>query len=197
MTGTLPNGNTTATSANTASAIVARDSNGDFTARDITARTIIGSAGSGTEVFGAGSISFQWGGVAQFRVGNGDAGMEANKAFMCYSDGTCDIGGTSNRFNHEYLKGAIQFSNLATPSTPSSGNIRLYAKSELPTFLNSSGTESTLLSGTTGSVDNMILRSDGTGGGTAQASGVQINDVASTNVTITTTNAATASSLVS
>lgn len=43
VTGVLPNANTTATSANTASSIVARDASGNFTAGTITATTLAGT----------------------------------------------------------------------------------------------------------------------------------------------------------
>lgn len=56
VTGTLPNGNTTATSVNTASAIVARNASGDFDARAITALNGVtfttGASNPGTCSFG-------------------------------------------------------------------------------------------------------------------------------------------------
>lgn len=55
-TGTFANARTTATNANTASAIVARDANGDFTARYVTA-DLIGNATTASSATTAGSVT--------------------------------------------------------------------------------------------------------------------------------------------
>lgn len=57
VTGVLPNANTTATSANTASAIVARDSSGNFTAGTMTGTASVAATGdSATSFWSAGTV---------------------------------------------------------------------------------------------------------------------------------------------
>jgi hypothetical protein len=73
----VPNGNTTAASANTASAIVTRDSNGDFAARDVTGRQWLGTGnvqvGAGSQVVwnGRSVISSSANGLIQFFFNDG------------------------------------------------------------------------------------------------------------------------------
>jgi hypothetical protein len=79
--------------------------------------------------------------------------------------------------------GAVTVPEIAAPSTPASGKIAVYAKTDGKLYIkDDAGTETDLagsgsgIGGSTGSTDNAILRADGTGGSTAQASAVTISD---------------------
>lgn len=83
--------------------------------------------------------------------------------------------------------GAFTVPEISAPSTPASGKVVFYAKSDgLLYSKDDAGTETVVtggggggggLGGSTGSTDNLILRADGTGGSTVQASTVAIDDV--------------------
>lgn len=79
--------------------------------------------------------------------------------------------------------GAITVPEIAAPSTPASGNVAVYAKSDGKLYIkDDAGTETDLaggggsIGGSTGATDNRILRADGTGGSTVQNSAVSIDD---------------------
>jgi hypothetical protein len=79
--------------------------------------------------------------------------------------------------------GALTVPEIAAPSTPASGKVAVYAKSDGKLYIkDDAGTETDLagsgsgIGGSTGSTDNAILRADGIGGSTAQASAVTISD---------------------
>lgn len=81
--------------------------------------------------------------------------------------------------------GATQFEKeiilkqATTPANPSATYNKIYFKSDDNLYkLSSAGVESRMgiFSGTTGSTDNAILRADGTGGATLQATGITIDD---------------------
>lgn len=71
----------------------------------------------------------------------------------------------------------------ASPSTPASGKVAVYAKADGKLYIkDDAGTETDLtasgsgIGGSTGSTDNALLRADGTGGSTAQASAITVDD---------------------
>lgn len=73
------------------------------------------------------------------------------------------------------------FKELASGDTPSSGQVSLYAKTDGKMYYkDDTGTETEVggggIGGSTGATDNAVLRADGTGGATAQSSGVTISD---------------------
>ena len=81
---------------------------------------------------------------------------------------------------------AAVFKHSASGFTPASGSAAVYIKSDNKLYVkDSSGTEAAAV--TTGSVDNAILRADGTGGSTSQSSDINIEDATTSttnNVTI-------------
>ncbi len=87
VSGTLPNGNTTATSANTASAIVARDGSGNFTAGTITA-ALTGNASTASAV-AVGGITGLGTGVATALAAN----VSGTGAICLASGSACSGGG--------------------------------------------------------------------------------------------------------
>lgn len=75
---------------------------------------------------------------------------------------------------------AAVFKHSASGFTPASGSAAVYVKSDNKLYVkDSSGTEAAAsggIGGSTGSVDNAILRADGTGGSTSQSSDLVIDD---------------------
>lgn len=82
VTGVLPNANTTAASANTASAIVARDGSGNFTAGQVTATTFVGA------LTGAASGNLVSGGA----LGTPSSGTATNLTGLPISTGVTGLG---------------------------------------------------------------------------------------------------------
>lgn len=80
--------------------------------------------------------------------------------------------------------GALTVPEMAAPSTPAAGKVSVYAKSDGKLYIkDDAGTETDLtatgsgtIGGSTGSTDNALLRADGTGGSTAQASAITVDD---------------------
>lgn len=80
--------------------------------------------------------------------------------------------------------GAITVPEMAPPSTPASGKVSVYAKSDGKLYIkDDAGTETDLtatgtgtIAGSTGSTDNALLRADGAGGSTVQSSAVTVDD---------------------
>ncbi len=91
VTGTLSNGNTTATSANTASAIVARDGSGNFTAGTITA-ALTGNASTASAV-AVGGITGLGTGVATALAAN-----VSGSGAICLASGSACAGGGGGSF---------------------------------------------------------------------------------------------------
>lgn len=79
---------------------------------------------------------------------------------------------------------AISLTEIVSPANPAANNLKVYALDQTGTtrlaYKDSAGNETILaaggLAGSTGSVDNAILRADGTGGATLQSSPLQIAD---------------------
>lgn len=80
--------------------------------------------------------------------------------------------------------GAVTVPEIAAPSTPASGKVAVYAKSDGKLYIkDDAGTETDLtatssgtIGGSTGATDNALLRADGTGGSTLQASAITVDD---------------------
>jgi hypothetical protein len=80
---------------------------------------------------------------------------------------------------------AARFDEVAAPSTPASGKVVLYAKTDgLLYSKDDAGTETLVsggagggsIGGSTGATDNRLLRADGTGGATVQNSAITVSD---------------------
>lgn len=78
--------------------------------------------------------------------------------------------------------GALTIPEIAAPATPAAGKVVVYAKSDNKVYRKGEdGVEAELgggsgIGGSTGASDNRILRADGAGGATVQASAVSIGD---------------------
>lgn len=80
--------------------------------------------------------------------------------------------------------GAVTVPEIATPGTPASGKVAVYAKSDGKLYIkDDAGTETDLagggggsIGGSTGSTDNALIRADGIGGSTVQSSIITLND---------------------
>jgi len=75
--------------------------------------------------------------------------------------------------------GVVCTEQASSPHSTAAGEGTFYVRNTAPSspaFERDDGTDTLLITGSTGSTDNAILRADGTGGSTVQSSGIIIND---------------------
>lgn len=206
VTGILPNANTTATSANTNSAIVARDSSGNFSAGTVTAALSGNSSTStalaadptdcaanryATTIAASGNLT-----CAQVDLASGVTGTLPNANTTAASANTNSAIVTrdgSGNFSAGTITAAL--SGNATTATALAANPNDCSGGQFASAIAANGdlTCSTPagggdVTGAASSTDNAITRFDGTGGKTIQNSVVTISDTGAT-TGITTLNA--------
>ena len=123
VTGVLPNANTTAATANTASAIVARDGSGNFVAGTITAAltgnvtgNVTGTSGSATG--NAGTSTALAANGANCSAGQFPLGVDASGAVETCTSLPTTVAGTANQITASASTGAITLSIPTSPTLP-------------------------------------------------------------------------------
>lgn len=197
VTGILPNGNTTADSANTASTIVARDSSNNFSAGTITA-ALTGNASTATALQNArtiGGVSFN--GTANitvasatggFTVSGGDLAIGANNITMTGSLGATGARLTKGWFTDLQVTNAIAGSitgNAATATALATGRTIAITGDLAYTSPSFDGSGNVTAAGTLATVNSNV----GTFGTATQSAAVTVNGkgliTAVSNITIT------------
>jgi|GEM_PF-1354811 len=123
VTGVLPNANTTAATANTASAIVARDGSGNFVAGTVTAAltgnvtgNVTGTSGSATG--NAGTSTALAANGANCSAGQFPLGVDASGAVETCTSLPTTVAGTANQITASASTGAITLSIPTSPTLP-------------------------------------------------------------------------------
>lgn len=160
----IPNSATTATDANTASAIVARDASGNFSAGTITA-TLSGNA---SNVSGVVAADHGGTGVANnsaatlTRIGNHNLTLTTagSTALTLPTSGTVATLTRTETFTNKTMGDALSFTQISTPTSPSSGVNKVYTKSDDKLYvLSSAGVETAIGSGSASGI-NYIANPD-------------------------------------
>jgi hypothetical protein len=140
-----------ATNANTPSTIVKRDASGNLTAGTITA-TLIGNVTGNVTGNVSGTAANVTGIVAK---ANGGSGQD-NSSITFPASGTLATTAGAETFTNKTFGNGPTYTQIATPSSPSSGFNRLYPKSDGNFYnLNSSGVETLIGAGSGGAKNYM------------------------------------------
>jgi len=156
----------------------------------------VGEADTGMFLSAANAIGFATGGTERWVI-------NASGALNCATDGGCDIGnGAADprdiSLKRNLLLRPVLFAALGTPadgamtycsdctaaSPTAGGGTGAVVKRENGAW--NAGGGAAGIGGSSGSVDNAVLRADGTGGATIQSSDLAVSDASASNVTIST-----------